>query len=181
MFKNKKRIIYVVLIVLVIMIFIKYNNGENILSPKSNMNFSSLAFDNNGIIPDLYTCRGRGDHPPLSIGNIPAGTVSLAIVVNDPDAPAGDFVHWVVWGIDSDIREINNNLPVGVLEGENSVGEIGYFSPCPPAGTHHYIFRLYALDKKLELTEGANKLELEKAMSGHIIDQVDLIGLVSAN
>ena len=145
------------------------------------MNLSSPAFENGGVIPSIYTCRGSGNHPPFSIGGIPKGTMSLAMVVDDPDAPSGDFVHWVVWGISPDIGEINGNLPTGVVEGENSVSESGYFAPCPPSGTHHYHFKLYALDKKLELPDTTNRIELEEAMVGNIIDQAELTGVVSAD
>jgi len=161
--------------------FIFTKNNDIITLTKTNMNLSSSAFENGGEIPSIYTCHGSGNHPPFTISNIPKGTMSLAMIVDDPDAPSGDFVHWVVWGISPEVREIDGHLPSGAVEGENSVSESGYFAPCPPSGTHHYRFTLYSLDKKLELSEDTNKLELEEAMVGNVIEQAELVGLVSAN
>lgn len=180
---NKKTIILLVFVIIIVWsgyIVVKNSKITNVTG--STMNLSSPAFDNGGVIPSIYTCRGAGDHPPLEIGGVPEKATSLALIVDDPDAVTRpEFVHWVVWNMTSDIREIGDNLPAEAIEGENSIGDIGYFAPCPPSGTHHYQFKLYALDKKLELVETANKLELEKVMAGHIIDQTELVGLVRAN
>ena len=112
------------------------------------------------------------------IGNIPAPAKSLALVLEDPDAPSGIFVHWVMWNIPPGTREISeNSSPRGVQQGLNDFRKHGYIGPCPPSGTHRYFFKIYALDTLLRLQSGAAKKDLEKAMKGHIIDQASLTGL----
>jgi Raf kinase inhibitor-like YbhB/YbcL family protein len=142
------------------------------------LTISSPAFENNSPIPDTYTCKGRNISPPLLIGNIPASAKSLALVLEDPDAPSGIFVHWVMWNITPGTREISeNSSPRGVQQGLNDFRKHGYIGPCPPSGTHRYFFKIYALDTLLRLQSGAAKKDLEKAMKGHIIDQASLTGL----
>jgi Raf kinase inhibitor-like YbhB/YbcL family protein len=181
--KNKKTIIFILILMLVIIVwFGRVATKDNgIITPtKLTMNLSSSAFDNDEIIPSLYTCRGVGNHPPLTITGVSKKTISLVLIVDDPDAPTGTFVHWLVWAIEPSTMEMGDSLPRGMIEGENSIGQNGYFAPCPPTGTHHYHFKLYALDNKLELTGASNKSELEKAMMGHVVDQTELVGLVKA-
>lgn len=142
------------------------------------LKLSSSAFKHNYSIPSKYTCDGADVNPPLVIENAPLNTKSLALIVDDPDAPAGNWVHWVVWNIDPTTNEIKENtVPSGALQGINDFRRHDYRGPCPPSGTHHYFFKLYALDMVLNLGQKANKAELERAMKGHIITQGELIGL----
>jgi len=113
-------------------------------------------------------------NPPLSIEGIPKGAKSLVLIVDDPDAPGGDFVHWVVFDIPITTR-IDENSIFG-KQGVNSLGELGYVSPCPPTGVHRYFFKIYALDAILNLNEGISKQDLETAMAGHILDKAELVG-----
>ena len=142
------------------------------------MKLSSPVFENNGIIPPKFTCDGEGVNPPLEISDVPAGAKSLALIVDDPDAPAGDWVHWTVWNIKPDTKLVDeNSVPPEAIEGITDFGKPGYGGPCPPSGTHRYQFKLYALDISLDLDSGAKKADVEKAMEGHILDQTDLVGL----
>lgn len=136
---------------------------------------TSSAFENNGPIPAKYTCDGEGINPPLTIENIPDGTQSLALIVEDPDAPNGTYDHWIVWNIDpvSHIRE--NSIPG--ISGRNSNGVTGYHPPCPPSGSHRYIFKLYALSARPDLQVHAAKSELLAAMKDILIDETGLTGI----
>jgi hypothetical protein len=141
------------------------------------MGISSPAFKNKERIPEKYSCSGDGISPPLAIAGIPASAKSLALVVDDPDAPSGTFIHWLVWNIAPRTKEIKEGaIGIGV-EGVTSAGEIGYTPPCPPRGsTHTYRFKIYALDTLLKLGPGADSEQLEKAMTGHIVSQAGLDG-----
>jgi len=142
------------------------------------LKLSSPAFKHNDTIPSKYTCDDADINPPLVIENVPLGAKSIALIVDDPDAPAGNWVHWVVWNIDPTIVEIRENAtPSGALQGINDFRKHDYGGPCPPSGTHRYFFKLYALDMMLNLGPKANKAELERAMKGHIIVHDELIGL----
>lgn len=142
------------------------------------MTISSSAFDNNDSIPVEYTCEGEGISPPLTISEVPQESQSLALTVDDPDAPGGVFTHWMIWNISPATEDIEEGeIPPGVKQGLNSAGGIGYIPPCPPIGTHHYVFNLYALDSKLNLSSHADKAELEEAMEDHIVSQTQLTGL----
>jgi hypothetical protein len=127
------------------------------------------------MIPSKYTCDGDNINPPLTIKNIPKQTKSLALIVDDPDAPSGTFDHWITWNIPP-VETIGENSAPG-SHGRNGSGRNGYMGPCPPSGTHHYHFKVYALDTKLTLQEGANKKQLENAMKGYILAMGELIGL----
>jgi len=141
------------------------------------LKISSTAFENNGNIPEKYTCDGMDLNPPLRFQNIPSGTKSLALIVDDPDAPMGTWVHWVVWNIDPKTGEIKEDaVPKGSLQGINDFGRHDYGGPCPPSGTHRYFFKLFALDTPLDLSTTARKADLEKAMKGHIVAQAQLVG-----
>ena len=144
----------------------------------SDLKIASPAFVSNGYIPARYTCDGTDISPPLEIGNIPAEAKSLTLIVDDPDAPVGMWVHWVVWNIDPATREIGeDSVPHAATQGKNDWKRNGYGGPCPPSGVHRYFFKLYALDTKLNLGAGTTKSNLEKAMEGHILAKSELIGL----
>lgn len=139
------------------------------------LTIKSPAFANNEWIPAKYTCVGSNINPALSITDIPNGTESLALIVDDPDAPNGTYVHWVMWNIPV-ISVIDENSAPGI-QGKNGKGENKYFGPCPPTGIHHYNFKIYALDTKLILPLQADKNALLKAMDKHILASGGLIGL----
>lgn len=143
------------------------------------LKLTSSAFEDQAYIPARYTCEGDDINPSLYIENVPGGTKSLALVVDDPDAPAGVWDHWIVWNIPAETTQIpEGTVPEGALQGTNDSGNLDYGGPCPPAGSpHRYQFKLYALDTKLDLTEGASKDQLEQAMTGHILAQTQLTGL----
>jgi len=139
------------------------------------MQLTSPEFNHNGYIPEKFTCEGQDINPPLAIQDIPKGTKSLSLIVDDPDAPAKVWVHWVVCDMPIVYNIQENSIPG--TQGINDSGDIGYGSPCPPTGVHRYFFKLYALDVKLDLTEGLTKKDLEAAMEGHILAKAELVGL----
>jgi Raf kinase inhibitor-like YbhB/YbcL family protein len=138
------------------------------------LSISSAAFAQGGDIPQQYTCKGGGDNPPLQIDNIPADTQSLALIMDDPDAPKGLFTHWLVWDIATANTIAENSNPG--ISGTNSAGKTGYHPPCPPNGRHRYYFKLYALDTALDLPAGVERSTLENAMQGHIVAEGGLMG-----
>ncbi len=139
---------------------------------------TSPAFQNNGDIPAKYTCQGDDVNPPLKISGTPEGAKSIVLIMDDPDAPAGTWDHWVVWNIRPATTEINeNSVPPGTVQGKNSWGRNGYGGPCPPSGKHRYFFRLYALDIELDIPQSSGKVDVEKAMEGHVIGRTHLVGL----
>lgn len=143
-------------------------------SPAS-LNVKSSAFDNNGAIPAEFTCEGAGTAPPISWSTAPAGTKSIALVVDDPDAPKGDFTHWFVTGISPATTTIDRGeTPRGAMSQLNDARKGGYTPPCPPSGTHHYHFRVYALDIKLPMA--MTRADLDVQMRGHILAQGELVG-----
>lgn len=145
------------------------------------MELSSPAFANNTEMPATYTCKGVGASPPLTISGIPTGTQSLVLIVNDPDAPSGNFTHWAVWNISSTTTVIKeNSLPAGALQGQNDAKSVGYTPPCPPSGTHRYFFKLYALNRQLTLDAGAHAYALTANLEGHVLAKAQLIGLATA-
>ncbi len=142
------------------------------------LTISSPAFGHNGNIPSKYTCDGKDLNPPLAIRNVPPGAKSLVLIVDDPDAPAGTWVHWLLWNIAPDAAEIReDSVPKGAIQGINDFRKHAYGGPCPPSGTHRYFFKLYALDGLLNIGPNSQKAELEKAMQGHILSQTEIIGL----
>lgn len=142
------------------------------------MKLFSSVFENSEQMPSKYTCDAEDISPPLLIKDVSDSCVSLALIVDDPDAPMGNWVHWLVWNIHSSIHNIEeHSVPDGAILGKTSFGSLVYGGPCPPSGVHRYFFKLYALDIKLDLQEGANKAELEQAMKGHIVDSCELMGL----
>lgn len=143
----------------------------------TTLTVKSFTFRNNGFIPSKYTCDGTNINPDLMIEDIPENTKSLAIIVDDPDAPNGTFSHWVMWDIPVKNNIIKENSKPGI-QGRNGMRENKYFGPCPPSGLHHYHFRVYALDTKLSsLSINTDRKGLLSAMEGHIISSGDLVGL----
>ena len=147
------------------------------------LSISSTAFSAGQPIPTIYTCLGKGSSPPLAWSGAPGGTKSFALIMDDPDAPMGTFVHWVIYNIPAASSSLPEaaagiaNPADGSVQGKNGAGRLGYTGPCPPSGTHRYFFKLYALDQDLKLKEGITKRQLESAMQRHIVDQAELIGL----
>jgi len=134
----------------------------------------SVAFSHGGHIPSKYTCEGENVNPPLEFTNIPENTKSLALIVEDPDAPRGVYDHWVVWNIPPNEAIAENSNP-GII-GKNSFGNTNYGGPCPPSGSHRYFFKVYALDSRLEIKAGSDKKTLEDAMKDHVISSAELMG-----
>lgn len=144
------------------------------------MEIISPAFTHNGKIPAKYTCDGEDKNPPLKIAAVPQNAQSLVLISDDPDAPMGTWIHWLVWNIAPSVTEIaEDTVPEGGIEGTTSWNRTGYGGPCPPSGTHRYLFKIYALDCKLTLAPTAKIADLERAMEGHILDKAELIGLYS--
>jgi len=136
----------------------------------------SSAFENNKFIPAKYTCDGDDVNPPLAIEGVPEGTKTLALIVDDPDAPMGTWDHWIVWNIPATTSKIAENTVPGT-EGMNDFRRRSYGGPCPPSGTHRYFFKVYALDVKLDLSPTSRKRDVEKAMQGHVLAKGELVGL----
>ncbi|MGA3263326.1 MAG: YbhB/YbcL family Raf kinase inhibitor-like protein [Terracidiphilus sp.] len=143
----------------------------------------STAFANGGEIPRKYTCDGADLSPALSWENVPAGTQSLALIADDPDAPVGTWTHWIIWNIPAQAAALVEGVPKvevlddGARQGTNDFRRIGYGGPCPPPGKpHRYFFKLYALDAKLDVKAGAGRKELELAMKGHMLAQAQWMG-----
>lgn len=148
-----------------------------------NIQISSAAFAEGQPIPDQHTCTGPDVSPPLTWTNAPAGTKSFALIADDPDAPMGTWVHWVIYNLPPATTALAENtppspeLPNGAKQGINDFRQIGYGGPCPPRGKpHHYFFKIYALDTTLNLKSGATKKELLKAMNGHVLAEGQLMG-----
>lgn len=141
------------------------------------MKIVSPNFENNGDIPEKYTCQGQDISPALEISDVPEEAQSLALIVDDPDAPAGNWNHWLVWDIPANIKSIPENVGTKfATQGNNSWPKKGYGGPCPPTGAHRYFFKLFALNEKLNLPDTTTKTELEKAMEGKVIDQAQTMG-----
>jgi len=144
------------------------------------MELKSDAFASGQSIPAKYTCIGKNMSPALTWGNAPVGTQSFALIVDDPDAPMGTWVHWVLYNIPSGTTSLAENTDAsGISVGKNSSSHMSYDGPCPPSGTHRYFFKLYALDATLSLSPGATKEQLLGAMKGHILAQGELMGTFS--
>ena len=146
----------------------------------SEMRLSSPAFQDGSLIPDKYTCEGQDISPPLIWSDIPHETGSLALIVDDPDAPLGTWDHWVVFNLPSDLTELTEAATIPGVQGLNDFKTNQYGGPCPPSGSQHrYFFRLYALDSTLDLDSSATKKDLIQAMDGHILDQAVIMGTFS--
>jgi len=181
----EKRIFYI-LILLVPLCFFK-NTTDRVYTKtrggvKMAIIITSTAFTDGSMIPRDYTCDGRDISPPLAWTGVPKGTKSLAIICDDPDAPMGTWVHWVLFDIPTAINELSQSIPSdkvlknGARHGINDFRKFGYGGPCPPGGTHRYYFKIYALDTELMQEPGLTKAELLKAMKGHILAEGQLMG-----
>ena len=152
---------------------------------KMEIKLTSTAFKEGELIPKKYTCDGRNVSPPLEWIGTPVATQSIALICDDPDAPIGTWVHWIIFNIPASAKTLSENIPPnkvfedGTAQGNNDFRKIGYGGPCPPGGTHRYFFKIYALDKRIELTPGATKDELIKEMEGHILAEGGLMGKYS--
>jgi Raf kinase inhibitor-like YbhB/YbcL family protein len=156
-------------------IFVSHGTGQEAV--KAGFKISSPAFENNGKIPSKYTCDGPNLNPLLRVESVPPNTKSLALIFDDMDAPRGSYVHWILWNIDPGVKEIKeNSIPEGAVQGLNDFKKNNYGGPCPPTRAHRYVFRIYALDVRLNLESLSTKVDLEKTMKGHIISQAQLIG-----
>jgi len=152
-----------------------------------SLQLTSDAFANGQSIPAKYSCVGKNISPALAWNDPPAGTQSFALIMDDPDAPFGTWVHWVLYNIKPDMRGLQEDLPItgknvdpdAIYVGKNSAGNIGYDGPCPPSGTHRYFFKLYALDTLISLLPGASEEQILKEMDGHILAQAELMGTFS--
>ncbi|MFH1854153.1 MAG: YbhB/YbcL family Raf kinase inhibitor-like protein [Candidatus Omnitrophota bacterium] len=166
-----KKIIFFFLAVLVVVFSAMAREGLG----GGAMRLSSPAFKNNDLIPRKFTCEGEDINPELLIEGVPGEAKSLALIMDDSDAPIGTWVHWVVYNIPITTRIEENSVP-----GEQAMNDFrrkDYGGPCPPSGVHRYFFKIYALDAVLDLRQGAGKRDLEKAMEGHLLDKAELIGL----
>ena len=143
------------------------------------MKITSAAFEQGKPIPSEYTCDGPDPVPPLAFSEVPANARSLALIMDDPDAPVGLWVHWLVWNIPPNTAAIAKGQKIPWPQGTTSWNRPGYGGPCPPSGTHRYFFKLYALDTTIDLKPSARKPDLEKAMGGHILAQAQLMGTYS--
>lgn len=164
------------------------NTTDSYLSSQlsdNTMKIESSAFANNGDIPSQYTCDGSNISPPISFDEPPAGTKSFALICDDPDAPVGTFVHWVLYDLPPTTRQLPERIPAQAkllhsgVQGRNDFGRTGYGGPCPPGGTHRYFFKLYALDKTLDMAEDATKATIEAAIAGHVLAKAELVGRYS--
>ncbi len=150
-----------------------------------SVQLSSPAFEDGNTIPQKYSCDGDDISPALNWSELPGQTESIALIMDDPDAPVGSWIHWVLYDLPGGRTEIPENvpksgqLPGGGTQGNNSWRRSGYGGPCPPGGTHRYFFKIYALDALLDVAPGATKEELLQAMEGHILDQGQLMGTYS--
>lgn len=175
-----KKIIFItglIIVFLILSVILKKNKSYLGSIKEGNMKLTS-AFNNNENIPSEYTCDGKDMAPILKISDVPQDSKSLALIVDDPDAPMGTWVHWVVYNIPANATEIDaNKLPAGTKQGMTDFGKIGWGGPCPPNGTHRYFFKVYALDEKTNLAGGLTKSQLESAIRKNVIEKAELVGL----
>jgi Raf kinase inhibitor-like YbhB/YbcL family protein len=156
----------IVLALIVVAACTKNEKASAPAAPSGGMTITSSAFQNNGVIPSKYTCDGANVNPPLAFSGVPPSAKSLALTVQDPDAPVGTFTHWIAWRIPPSTTSIGEGQHVGTEE-RNGFGKAGYGGPCPPSGTHHYVFTLYAMSDEAPPDKG------------HVIAQSQLIGTYS--
>jgi len=146
------------------------------------MKLTSSGFKDGGMVPERYSRDGRNVSPPLAWDGVPKNTRSLALIVDDPDVPSGNFVHWLVYNIPADATQLGEGIPAaeklpsGARQGRNDFGEIGYGGPQPPRGTYRYLFHLYALDSEIPTPPGAAREQIDDAVSGHRLDECQLTG-----
>jgi Raf kinase inhibitor-like YbhB/YbcL family protein len=167
-----------------LILFSFIDNDPVIVSEKAaeKMKIESPAFAEGSLIPEKYTCDGEDISPPLRWNDLPQGASSLALICDDPDAPAGTWVHWVIFNIPYTAEGLPESVPAetkladGSIQGTNDFKKIGYGGPCPPGGTHRYFFKLYALDCMIELDAGTTKWKLTQAMKGHVLAEAQWMG-----
>ena len=141
------------------------------------MELMSSAFKANGPIPVRYTCDGENINPPLLVNDVPLGTQSMVLTIEDPDAERGVWTHWLLWGIPFNTTVINEGtVPMGAIEGMTDFQRPGYGGPCPPSGMHRYFFTLYALDTTIDLPPDTDKQKLKEVIEEHVIDKAELVG-----
>ncbi len=146
------------------------------------MNITSPVLKDDNFLPAKYTCDGEGVNPPLNIADIPKDAKSLALIMDDPDAPGGTFTHWLVWNIHPVIEEVEEkSIPLDAVEGYSSAQKEGYTPPCPPSGTHRYRFKLYALDQYLSVDKHISQPDLESEIEKHLIDKAELVTKYSSS
>lgn len=144
-----------------------------------SIKITSSAFQEGGNIPSKFSCDGGNTNPPLQISGVPSGAKSLALVVDDPDAPGGVFTHWIIWNIPAQTTTIPEGSAAKATQGTNDFGKSGYGGPCPPSGVHRYAFKVFALDRQLVLSGGAKRAQLDAVIKGHVIAQGELTGRYS--
>ncbi len=178
-----KKIIHLVIGLTFFLFFYDFNYQKcSAMEGGRKMQITSSTFVEGSIIPSKFSCDGQDISPPLEWKDIPVGTKSFALISDDPDAPMGTWVHWVVYNIPPKITRFDENVKPekefknGMKQGNNSWPKIGYGGPCPPSGTHRYFFKLYALDTILDLRSGATKVQLLEAMKGHVLAEAQLMG-----
>ena len=156
--------------------------AEETSARRDTMELNSSAFSQGRAIPSKYTCDGKDVSPPLTWTEAPPGTKSLALIADDPDAPMGTWVHWVIYNLPPATRQLleefptDGRLPDGTIQGKTDFGRTGYGGPCPPSGTHRYFFHLFALDTALSLPPASTAKQLKAAMQGHILAEAQLMG-----
>jgi Raf kinase inhibitor-like YbhB/YbcL family protein len=144
-------------------------------APVAKMSIASPAFQEGANIPSRFACDGNNVNPALKISDVPAEAKSLVLIMDDPDAPAGLFTHWLVWNLSPQTNVLGEAVkPLGKI-GTNDFGQTRYNGPCPPAGTHRYVFKIFALDRELDLSPGAKRVQLDAQMRGHILAQGELM------
>ena len=178
------RLVLIILIIIIALILAGWwlaNQSGNTITVKNSFNMSlsltSPVLQAEGTIPSLYTCDGDNLSLPLKIESVPAAAKSLALVVDDPDAPNGSFIHWLVWNLPPTTQDLMEGVtPSPATAGTNSAGQVGYSGPCPPSGEHRYIFKLLALDTELDLPVSTTIKEFNQAIAGHVLEEATLAG-----
>jgi len=184
---TSKGVLVILILGLMIYAFFSMSSTKSVQRKEVKQMTILSAFKDGDFIPKKYACEGQDINPEIVVSNVPEGAKTIAIICEDPDAPIGTFVHWVLWNfpvngssvkIPEGIRKVEK-LPDGTMQGYNDFGKIGYNGPCPPKGhgVHHYHFKVYAVNNVLELKGKITKKELEKALSGKILAQAEIIGL----
>ncbi len=171
---------YLIPFLILFFLFLTFAEHQPVnLNVTSSMKITSDAFIEGQQIPIRFSCDGQAINPPLKISGVPAEAKSLVLIYEDPDAPAGTFTHWLVWDISPNITEVKEGQTGFGTVGNNGAQREGYYPPCPPNGSHRYIFRLYALDRRLNLPAGSAKPALLDAMQDHILTEAELMGRYS--
>jgi len=171
-------VIVVVVVIIGIFFLVKYSNDttSSNINTKNFMNLSSSVFTNGETIPEKYTCDGEDISPVININGVPKNTKDIVLIFDDPDSPSGTWTHWTIWNIPPETNQIKeNSVPDGVTEGMTSFGNIGYGGPCPGSGVHRYFFKIYAMDKVVNLDRGASIEELEKEIEEGVIDKAEIM------